>query len=214
MSVPSGNVYGWCHIGIGRRPAARRRPRRQGTFPMPDTLPLNPLADDQKLLAQVIDYYCRTLKETTEGLDYLRSRGVTVGEAIDHFRIGYANRTLGLTLPTMDSKAGRDIRPVAASRPVPKQRPRTHERLYRVSNHGGRWQRSGGGHLRAEGRGTSSQGDALTHALVGPAQGVWNVEAFRAGNEIIRLRRPLRCTDVLERGLPQRDLHLWPRRLD
>ena len=87
MSVPSGNVYGWCHVGIGHRPATARRPSRQGTFPMPDTF-LNPQADDQKLLAQVIDYYCRTLKETTEGLDYLRSRGVTVGEAIDHFRIG------------------------------------------------------------------------------------------------------------------------------
>ena len=64
---------------------------------------LNPAHDDQQLLAQAIDYYHRTLTETTEGLDYLRSRGVTVGEALDHFRIGYANRTLGLTLPSMDS---------------------------------------------------------------------------------------------------------------
>ena len=77
---------------------------------MPDTLPLNPLADDQKILAQVIDYYHRTLKETTEGLDYLRSRGVTVGEAIDRFRIGYANRTLGLKLPVKQIKAGKQIR--------------------------------------------------------------------------------------------------------
>ena len=29
---------------------------------------LVPEADDQKLLAQVVDYYHRTLKETTEGL--------------------------------------------------------------------------------------------------------------------------------------------------
>ena len=71
---------------------------------------LNPEADDQKLLAQVIDYYHRTLKETTEGLDYLRSRGITVGEAIDRFRIGYANRTLGLLLPVKQVKAGKQIR--------------------------------------------------------------------------------------------------------
>ena len=71
---------------------------------MPDTLAFNPLSDDQKLLAQVIDYYHRTFKETTEGLDYLRSRGVTVGEAIDRFRIGYANRTLGLKLPSSNSR--------------------------------------------------------------------------------------------------------------
>ena len=78
---------------------------------MPD-FDLNPEADDQKLLAQVVDYYHRTLKETTEGLDYLRSRGITVGEAIDRFRIGYANRTLGL-------EAARD----ASSRPASKSAP-------------------------------------------------------------------------------------------
>ena len=91
---------------------------------MPDTLPLNPQADDQKLLAQVIDYYHRTLKETTEGLDYLRSRGITVGEAIDRFRIGYANRTLGLKLPH-DATQGRqgNPHPVAATRPLPGHRP-------------------------------------------------------------------------------------------
>ena len=77
---------------------------------MSDTIALNPLADDQKLLAQIMDYYHRTLKETTEGLDYLRSRGVTVGEAIDRFRIGYANRTLGLKLPVKQVKAGKQIR--------------------------------------------------------------------------------------------------------
>ena len=77
---------------------------------MSDTIALNPLADDQKLLAQTIEYYHRTIKETTEGLDYLRSRGVTVGEAIDRFRIGYANRTLGLKLPAKQVKAGKQIR--------------------------------------------------------------------------------------------------------
>ena len=89
---------------------------------MRDTLPLDPLADDQKLLAQVIDYYNRTLKETTEGLDYLRSRGITVGEAIDHFRIGYGNRTLGLETAHDGFQGGAGhSRPIAASRLVPKQ---------------------------------------------------------------------------------------------
>ena len=77
---------------------------------MPETLSLNPQADDQKLLAQVVDFYHRSLKETTEGLAYLRSRGVTVSEAIDRFRIGYANRTLGLKLPNKQVSAGKKIR--------------------------------------------------------------------------------------------------------
>ena len=66
--------------------------------------------DDQKLLTQVVDFYHRTLKETTEGLDYLHSRGLTVGEAIEHFRIGYANRTLGLSLPSKTTSAGQELR--------------------------------------------------------------------------------------------------------
>ena len=84
---------------------------RQSTAPKlaAEALPLC-LDDDQKLLAQVVAYYQRTLKETTDALDYLRRRGVTVGEAIERFRIGYANRTLGLRLPAMVTKAGREIR--------------------------------------------------------------------------------------------------------
>ena len=86
---------------------------------MPELSPLDPQSDDQKLLAQVADYYHRTLKETTEGLDYLRGRGVTVGEAIDRFRIGYANRTLGYRVPGTTAagraRSARSGRPPASS---------------------------------------------------------------------------------------------------
>ena len=68
-------------------------------------------ADDQKLLAQVVAYYQRTLKGTPEALDYLRRRGITNAQAIDHFRIGYADRTLGPNCCRARTvKAGRDIR--------------------------------------------------------------------------------------------------------
>ncbi|MFM8579965.1 MAG: hypothetical protein ACKOFW_00515 [Planctomycetaceae bacterium] len=73
-------------------------------------LELNAQADDQKLLAQVIDFYQRALKESPEALDFLRKRGITNPDCIEQFRIGYANRTLGLKLPTKDKKAGREIR--------------------------------------------------------------------------------------------------------
>jgi len=77
---------------------------------MTDPFNLNPEADGQKLLAQVVDYYHRTLKESTVALDYLRGRGITNGEAIEHFRIGYADRTLGLKLPAKQLKPGKLIR--------------------------------------------------------------------------------------------------------
>ena len=152
---------------------------------MRDTLPLDPLADDQKLLAQVIDYYNRTLKETIEGLDYLRGRGITVGETIDHFRIGYGNRTLGLKLPTMDSKAGRDIR--SRLQQVGLVRSSGHEHLngcivFPITAADGSGQvvniygRKTGDHLR--------KGTPL-HMHLSEGRGVWNVEAFHAGNEVI-----------------------------
>jgi DNA primase len=67
-------------------------------------------ADDAALLAQVVDYYHQSLKESPEAQDYLRSRGLHHPELIEHFKLGYANRTLGLRLPEKTRKAGAQIR--------------------------------------------------------------------------------------------------------
>lgn len=70
-------------------------------------------ADDRTLLGQVIDYYAATLKQSPEALAYLESRGLTgaaVAEAIDTFKLGYANRTLGLRLPAKSRVAGAELR--------------------------------------------------------------------------------------------------------
>src|SRR5439155_633526 len=56
-------------------------------------------ADDQALLNQVADYYHQTLKQSPEALAYLSKRGLQSSEAIERFKLGYANRTLGLRLP-------------------------------------------------------------------------------------------------------------------
>ena len=70
-------------------------------------------ADDQALLNQVVDYYHETLKQAPEALAYLASRGFSgqaAMEAITTFKLGYANRTLGLRLPQKNRVAGADIR--------------------------------------------------------------------------------------------------------
>jgi DNA primase len=70
-------------------------------------------ADDAVLLGQVADYYAATLKQSPEALAYLESRGITgsaAAEAIEVFKLGYANRTLGLRLPEKTRKAGAEIR--------------------------------------------------------------------------------------------------------
>lgn len=67
-------------------------------------------ADDQALLRQVIDYYHATLKAAPEGLKYLEARGLVHGELVERFKLGYANRTLGLRLPEKNRKAGAEVR--------------------------------------------------------------------------------------------------------
>ena len=70
-------------------------------------------ADDQALLNQVVDYYHETLKQSPEALAYLASRGIAgsvANEAIDTFKLGFANRTLGLRLPEKNRLAGAEIR--------------------------------------------------------------------------------------------------------
>ena len=67
-------------------------------------------ADDQTLLRQVIDYYHERLKQTPTALDYLKKRGLGSEEAIATFKLGFADRTLGLRLPNKQRVAGADIR--------------------------------------------------------------------------------------------------------
>lgn len=72
--------------------------------------PVSSDADDRALLRQVIDYYHDTLMQSPEALAYLQSRGLNHPELIERFRLGFANRTLGLRLPDKNRKAGADIR--------------------------------------------------------------------------------------------------------
>lgn len=97
-------------------PAETAAPIKRTTvraLPSPVALDAEDRADDAVLLGQVADYYAATLKQSPEALAYLESRGITgaaAAEAIDTFKLGYANRTLGLRLPEKSRKAGADIR--------------------------------------------------------------------------------------------------------
>ncbi|KVD47571.1 hypothetical protein WS61_08660 [Burkholderia sp. ABCPW 11] len=70
--------------------------------------PVTAESDDVELLAQVVDYYHLTLKGDAEALAYLEKRGIAA--AVAPFRLGYANRTLGLRLPLKNREAGEAIR--------------------------------------------------------------------------------------------------------
>ncbi len=67
-------------------------------------------ADDRALLLQVVSYYQQSLKDSPEALAYLQSRGLNHPELLDHFKLGFANRTLGLRLPHKNRVEGAQIR--------------------------------------------------------------------------------------------------------
>lgn len=67
-------------------------------------------ADDQALLAQAVDYYHQRLKETTDAQAYLAARGLHHPALVDTFKLGLADRTLGLRLPEKNRKDGAALR--------------------------------------------------------------------------------------------------------
>lgn len=142
-------------------------------------------ADDQVLLDQVTDYYHQTLKQSPDALAYLQTRGLTNPALIDTFKLGYANRTLGLRLPDKQRNDGAEIRARL-------------ERIgiYRVSGH----EHFNGSLvfpvMDGERRTTEMYGRKIIDNLragtpkhlylPGPHKGVWNLDGIaESGGEII-----------------------------
>ena len=75
---------------------------------LPAPVTLN--AGEHELLDQVIGYYHETLLASPEALAYLERRGIASRELIEQHRLGFANRTLGLRLPTTQIKTGAEVR--------------------------------------------------------------------------------------------------------
>ena len=141
-------------------------------------------ADDQTLLDQVAGYYHETLKQSPEALAYLQARGLEHPELIDHFKLGYANRTLGLRLPDKLRKAGAEIR--ARLEKIGIYRESGHEHfngslVVPVFDAAGcvteMYGRKITEHLR--------KGTPLHLYLPGPHRGVFNAAALAASKEII-----------------------------
>jgi len=166
-----------------------KRGRQQGKVAKHSTVtkldaPVEQQAADERVLERVVGYYHETLKESPEALEYLASRGLRSSEMIERFRLGFANRTLGYRLPHKNRTAGAELRGQL-------------ERL-------GIYRESGHEHFNGSlvipifdehGCVTEMYGRKVTPKLrpgtplhlymPGPHRGVWNIEAFQAGREII-----------------------------
>jgi DNA primase catalytic core len=141
-------------------------------------------ADDQALLQQVIDYYHDTLKRSPEALDYLKARGIAHPEAVERFRLGYANRTLSYGLPGKAWKEGGKIRGQLAQIGVYRESGHEHfngSLVIPVMDEAGNVQEIYGRKLLNNLR----KGTPYHLYLPGPHKGVWNVEALKDSKEII-----------------------------
>ncbi|HUY45683.1 MAG TPA: CHC2 zinc finger domain-containing protein [Streptosporangiaceae bacterium] len=146
--------------------------------------PVERAAADHELLGQVTDYYHRVLKESPDALGYLARRRIDHPEAIGEFRLGYADRTLGLRLPDKRRKDGAEIRGRLEALGI--FRASGHEHLagslvIPVFDEAGLVSEVYGRKIRDDLR----AGTPKHLYLPGPHGGVWNLPALAASDEII-----------------------------
>jgi DNA primase len=169
------------HLPLAAQPGAKL-PQRSTVPKLP--APVSRDGDERALLSQVTRYYHEALKNSPDALKYLQGRGITSSEMIDHFQLGFANRTLGYGLPEKNRVAGAELR----------------GRLQKL----GILRESGHEHFNGsvvipifirEGEVVQMYGRKITPGLrpgtplhlylPGPHRGVWNEEALIASKEII-----------------------------
>ena len=160
---------------------------RSSTRPLPSLA--DDAADDQALLARVVDYYHATLRENTLGLAYLAGRGLNHPELIERFRLGYGNSSLTYRLPRKHTIAGKAVREQLQRLGV--LRATGYEQMGGCvivpvlgeddEDRGRVWQMYGRRTADAKmGR------DEVRHLYLGaPLRGVWNASALAADREII-----------------------------
>lgn len=168
--------------GLGG-PVASSTPVKRATVRRLDA-PVTLDADDQALLNQVIDYYHATLKQSPEALAYLESRGIGSVEAIECFKLGYADRTLGLRLPEKTRKAGAELRGRLVKLGVYRESGHEHfngSLIIPVLDENGQVVEVYGRKRRDDLR----PGTPKHLYLPGPHRGVWNVAALSACSEIL-----------------------------
>ena len=150
--------------------------------------PIDTQADERAALGQVVEFYHATLKASPEALAYLERRGLVHPELVDRFKLGFANRTLGLRLPEKNRKSGAEIR--ARLQRLGVLRDSGHEHFNGslvvpvMDEHGAVTELYGRKITEGLRPGTPDHLYLPAEGRSG-ARGVWNVEALAASKEII-----------------------------
>ena len=124
------------------------------------------------------------MQQSPDALSYLAERGIDSPEAIEAFKLGYADRTLGLRLPEKNRKAGAELRSRLVKVGIYRESGHEHfngslimpvfdERSHVVEVYG------------RKRRDDLRPGTPKHLYLPGPHRGVWNEAALQASSEII-----------------------------
>ncbi len=141
-------------------------------------------AADAEVLGQVVAYYHETLKQSPEALAYLASRKLDSAELVAHFRLGFANRTLGYRLPHSANVEGGALRSRLQRLGVIRASGHEHfngSLIVPVHDEAGAVVELYGRKVTAKLR----KGTPTHLYLPGAHRGVFNAEALAAGEEII-----------------------------
>lgn len=144
-----------------------------------------PGVGDVELLAAVVGYYAQTLAGSPEALGFLARRRIGHPEAIEAFRLGYGNRTLGYRLPGSQTKDGAALR--ARLQALGVLRPSGHEHftgslVIPVLDSGGVVGEVYGRKVAEHGL---RAGTPRHLYLPGPHAGVFNIGAFKDSDELV-----------------------------
>jgi len=156
-------------------------PVKKSTVPrLPPPVEFN--ADDKALFGQVLDYYGQRLHENQPAIDYLKKRGLWHEEALKRFRIGFADRTLGLTLPHKNRKDGAEIRTRLQRLGIYRESGHEHfngSLVFPIMD-------DGGAVSEIYGRKVGSQKSGIYHLyLPGPHRGIWNPGCLKSPKIIL-----------------------------
>jgi DNA primase catalytic core len=146
--------------------------------------PVTAEAGDRELLLKIVGFYQDAFNQSPEAQRYLESRGLKSSEMVERFRLGFANRTLGLCLPAKNRADGAAVRGRLEELGIYRKSGHEHfngSLVIPVINPAGDVTEMYGRKINDNLRG----GTDYHLYLKGQHRGVWNEEALIASKEII-----------------------------
>ncbi|MGD7708305.1 CHC2 zinc finger domain-containing protein [Microlunatus sp. Y2014] len=162
----------------GSGPASRSASAKLPALVTPD-------AADQELLDKTLGFYAEALATHEGAQAFLAKRKIDDPEAVEQFRVGFVDRTLGYRLPGSQTAAGRQVRKRLRGLGLIKSTRHEHFRGYLTFPVLDAEGHVGEVYGRLLGTPDSRTKPPKHLYLPGPHRGVWNVAAFADTDELI-----------------------------